>query len=309
MFRWHALWTLTTSAAITGTGHAANCDATFGVYNTSAITTSFWESLGDDLQQALGVCGYDRISWNGPSECAACFSDLSETAQKAVINFGTDGDCYDQSMKAMGFDCKPNSAATKRPDGIECDASTGVFVTSVPEEEVPWDKLSSKMQAAAVTCGYTKRSWDGPSECRACFADLSETKKRAVLSLGTDEQCWNRAFEKFGIDCNQVMTMPKANRFLVYSGLSKAQQKFQIHRQVRYTSSESMFPSYILKDCAVLVGAVAVSLVLLSIASRSAVKLDQHMKPCTQQHATKEQSSEAEQGSYMLVSLMDPETL
>merc|ERR1719324_992684 len=106
------------------------------------------------------------------------------------------------------------------------------------------------------------------------------------------------------------MTMPKENRFLVYSDIgfwraevsdsSKAQQKFQIHRQVRYTSSESMFPSYILKDCAVLVGAVAVSLGLLSIASRSAVKLDQHMKPCMQQHATKEQNSEAKQGDYML---------
>merc|ERR1712226_491986 len=87
---------------------------------------------------------------------------------------------------------------------------------------VSWKHLSTSQQDAALLCGVSSKVWDGPSECTACFADLTPDKQHAVLAMGADEECWNQQFKASGRDCEHLTkqensTVPET----LYSGISR----------------------------------------------------------------------------------------
>lgn len=156
-----------------------------GIYSTSEVA---WQQLSSQQQAAAGVCGYSQATWDGTAgaPCAKCFEDLSESKQQAVQSIGTDQQCWNQGMMKAGMSCQ-SSPRSSAPQGAICLKDLGLYKTAM----VGWQDLSTKQQAGAKTCGYDQTSWDGPSACKKCFADLTQAQQQAVLVIGTDQQCWD----------------------------------------------------------------------------------------------------------------------
>merc|ERR1712039_263795 len=65
--------------------------------------------------------------------------------------------------------------------------------------------------------------------CRACFVDLSEIHKKALLTLGTDAQCWDQPFRSAGYDCDELLKQNSTKRNRVYAEMTR---KFQMKQRM-----------------------------------------------------------------------------
>eukprot|EP00747_Dinoflagellata_sp_TGD_P132188 gnl/TRDRNA2_/TRDRNA2_175056_c0_seq1.p1 gnl/TRDRNA2_/TRDRNA2_175056_c0~~gnl/TRDRNA2_/TRDRNA2_175056_c0_seq1.p1 ORF type:complete len:320 (+),score=31.53 gnl/TRDRNA2_/TRDRNA2_175056_c0_seq1:55-1014(+) len=215
--------------------HGANsdskvCDLTKGFYNTSSFNAD-WDDLSATQRHVAGRCGWSRRSWNGPSACFHCFDDLETDERQAVLDLGSDAQCWNRGMTSWGVaTCKTASSQEmkSRPSGVKCNVSTATLTGPSDTSSKPWKALSDKQRQAAITCGFDQDAWDGPSECRSCFADLSESQKQTVLAMDTDSDCWDSAFQSiYTVDCSKLVKETKeTDRRALYDGLG---MKFQVY--------------------------------------------------------------------------------
>lgn len=191
---------------------------------TGSVQTH-WADLPAKQRKALKTCGFDRNAWDGPSTCAMCWADMNKEQQEAAKLLGTDEGCNDKAMNAAGGKCKP-----KAQPGAGCVAASGFYADKIQMVSHSWDDLPPAVRKAARTCGSTKKTWDGPTDCRKCFNDLDKEKQRAAMTLVGDEACYEEYFKStWGIDCGKLLKdNPQASdRLAEYEKLS---QKFQMRK-------------------------------------------------------------------------------
>lgn len=294
------------------TAAGGTCNTLYGFYSSSWALSQQWADLSWGHRGAATTCGWDKNSWDGPSDCSDCYVKLSKEKQKATVAFDTDPDCHDIAMNLLGRNCTKKSGpiSWKRFVRSRCEATTAkqlarvgiaaAGASSVAAASKSWKRLSTDLRAAATTCGNTKKSWDGPPQCRACFSDLDAGKQQALLRFGTDATCYNRFIQtSWGINCSQFSKdVPDAKRRSdVYAKLSK-QEKFEVVKG---------FPSGMI-DVPFVFGAVSSSLVLLATASAVLAFANKayHSRADTQHNAIDGQNN-AEETLYELVSMHEPE--
>jgi len=266
------IWTCV-SLACGGHVDGVACNTAYGVFNNSWTMTTPWQDMTKFQRASVVTCGYDQTTWNGPSGCFnGCWSDLSEEQQRAKLVFGTDAACSDQGSRLLGLSCVTPSSGLgvrRRPDGIRCDESNGLFNTS-RAAFLPWAKFTPSLRKAAALCGFTRQLWDGPSQCRACFADLSPAKKLAALAMGTNRDCWDGYLKNYGVDCSKLLkgVQNASRRFAIYADLSKAtlQEKVAIFRKVHAQNT----PVVNVSQLPLMVYLVGLGLILVSFTALSA---------------------------------------
>jgi len=201
-----------------------------------------WDSLSMKSQKAAAVCGWRKITWDGPPDCNQCFEELSDSKKQSLILMGTDASCWNnyivnKSPTTKGITscpASPSAADTGRPANASC-MPEGYYNTSWTNFKL-WSDMSPEEKHALSVCGWNKEIYSGPDDCMKCFADLTAAQKNAVPGLATldsetqrkiPKNCWDQNMQTWwGVNCKKSA----AERRAVYVSVGM-QEKFQVWRK------------------------------------------------------------------------------
>jgi hypothetical protein len=79
------------------------CRKDSGIYNSSYVS---WDSLSPAQQLAAKTCDYDQAAWDGVKTCIGCYEDLDKDKKQAVIDIGSDAECWNKGLEPYHVNCK-----------------------------------------------------------------------------------------------------------------------------------------------------------------------------------------------------------
>lgn len=80
------------------------CDPYTGVFNPDSVAG--WDEISEEQRKAVSKCGWNRVIWDGPRDCAKCWHDLNPRQRYSMGTIGTDAACWDESLNVtFGLDC------------------------------------------------------------------------------------------------------------------------------------------------------------------------------------------------------------
>lgn len=71
------------------------CVPRSGIYNSTFVA---WLNLSALQRDGARVCGYNKLLWDGPKQCRACWDDLTDGEIEALKTIGTDRECWNSAF-------------------------------------------------------------------------------------------------------------------------------------------------------------------------------------------------------------------
>lgn len=148
-------------------GPVTNNKLRFGKKGAAGAETKYedvmWEKMPKKVQEAATTLGYDKDSWNEdrwvPHVSDKWWDDFSDEQKEAAKTIGWDQSAWDSKYEDKNWKDVPEhvqKAATSLGFTQEMWDSEGW-----PESTKKWwDDMSKDEQAALMTFGYCKHTWD-----------------------------------------------------------------------------------------------------------------------------------------------------